>query len=163
MIFGQKGKLWFLMVDKVGIERVVEEVEVKPKSRGGVTSGWFVLESTLLTLTLSAAALSFYRDRTTKSARRMFRASLLYLPAFMCGLLFHRLYENQQCLAEPNLDRLVGVPSSETQAQERETGNRQNNLRADSFIGAQAHPPVAYASVAPFPFLPAPLYSTPDL
>ncbi|KAF8407433.1 hypothetical protein HHK36_006566 [Tetracentron sinense] len=129
----------------------------------GVTSGWFVLESTLLTLTLSAAALSFYRDRTTKSARRMFRASLLYLPAFMCGLLFHRLYENQQCLAEPNLDRLVGVPSSETQAQERETGNRQNNLRADSFIGAQAHPPVAYASVAPFPFLPAPLYSTPDL
>ncbi|KAG8653765.1 hypothetical protein MANES_05G061000v8 [Manihot esculenta] len=81
----------------------------------GVTSGWFCLESSLLTLAISASAFSFYRDRTVHKARRMFHASLLYLPVFMSGLLFHRI------------------------------------TRA----------PVAYASVAPFPFLPAPSYSVP--
>ncbi|XP_045793676.1 uncharacterized protein LOC123888628 isoform X1 [Trifolium pratense] len=50
----------------------------------GVTSGWFCLESTALALALaiSAAAFSFYRDRTKERARRMFHASLLYLPVF---------------------------------------------------------------------------------
>ncbi|PNX62973.1 protoheme IX farnesyltransferase mitochondrial-like, partial [Trifolium pratense] len=45
-------------------------------STGGVTSGWFCLESTALALALaiSAAAFSFYRDRTKERARRMFHA-----------------------------------------------------------------------------------------
>ncbi|KAF8412523.1 hypothetical protein HHK36_000491 [Tetracentron sinense] len=124
----------------------------------GITSKWFCLESTLLTLTMSFAALSFYRDRTTKNARRMFHASLLYLPIFMSGLLLHRLSENQKCLEETNQDRLVGL-ASETQTQESERNNHWNKLRRNT-VGAQACPPVAYASVAPFPFLPAPLYAT---
>ncbi|CAN0900440.1 Protoheme IX farnesyltransferase, mitochondrial [Linum grandiflorum] len=79
----------------------------------GMASGWFCLESTILTLAIGASAFSFYREPTMEKAKRMFYASLLYLPIFMTGILLHR------------------------------------NTR----------PPVAYASVAPFPFLPAPSYA----
>lgn len=132
-------------------------------SVGGITSGWFCLESTLLTLAISAAALSFYRDRTTKNARRMFHASLLYLPVFMSGMLFHRLSDNQLGLEETNPSMLTRLPSSETWAQDIENDKPQNKPRKESSVGVQPRPPVAYASVAPFPFLPAPLYATPDL
>ena len=64
-----------------------------------MTSGWFCLESSLLTLAISASAFSFYKDRTMVKAKRMFHASLLYLPVFMSGLLFHRLCDDQQGLA----------------------------------------------------------------
>ncbi|KAK8338079.1 hypothetical protein V6Z11_A09G230900 [Gossypium hirsutum] len=76
----------------------------------GVASGWFCVESSVITLAISAAAFSFYRDRTTQKARRMFYASLLYLPVFMSGLLFHRLSDNPQCLAE-NPNSIVELPS----------------------------------------------------
>ncbi|KAE8658466.1 Protoheme IX farnesyltransferase [Hibiscus syriacus] len=76
----------------------------------GVASGWFCLESSVITLAISAAAFSFYRDRTTLKARRMFYASLLYLPVFMSGLLFHRLSDEQQCLAD-NPDRIAEISS----------------------------------------------------
>lgn len=109
---------------------------------GGLTSGWFCLESSILALAISIVALSFYQDRTAQKARRMFHASLFYLPVFMSGLLFHRIPENQ------NLDRSPNIPSM----QENENVAPQKK---------QTRPPVAYASVAPFPFLPAPSYTAP--
>ncbi|EEF37381.1 protoheme IX farnesyltransferase, putative [Ricinus communis] len=122
----------------------------------GVTSGWFCLESSLLTLAISASAFSFCRDRTMKKAKRMFHASLLYLPVFMSGLLFHRLCDNQAGLAEET--ELL----SSSKAVVRGSGNddRKTKERHRS-ASVQARPPVAYASVAPFPFLPAPSYATP--
>lgn len=108
----------------------------------GLTSGWFCLESSILALAISIVALSFYQDRTAQKARRMFHASLFYLPVFMSGLLFHRIPENQ------NLDRSPNIPS----VQENENVAPQKK---------QTRPPVAYASVAPFPFLPAPSYTAP--
>lgn len=126
----------------------------------GVTSGWFCLESSLITLAISTAAFSFYRDRTTQKARKMFHASLLYLPVFMSGLLFHRLSDNQQSLAEEHSEKIVGLSSSsETAPVESDDINRKKNLSYYSSIGRQVRPPVAYASVAPFPFLPAPSYA----
>uniref|UniRef100_A0A5B6YKZ9 Heme O synthase n=1 Tax=Davidia involucrata TaxID=16924 RepID=A0A5B6YKZ9_DAVIN len=126
----------------------------------GITSGWFCLESTLLALAISATALSFYLDRTTTNARRMFHASLLYLPVFMSGLLFHRISDNQQCLSEENSERTIELSSSmETQVQ-TENVNRRNKVK-HSAVGAPGRPPLAYASVAPFPFLPAPSYASP--
>ncbi|KAJ4727297.1 protoheme IX farnesyltransferase, mitochondrial-like [Melia azedarach] len=127
----------------------------------GLTSGWFCLESSLITLAITASACSFYRDRTTQKARKMFHASLLYLPVFMSGLLFHRLTENQQSLAEEHSEKIVEhSSSSETVAKESESINRKNKS-SNSSVGRRARPPVAYASVAPFPFLPAPSYTSP--
>ncbi|KAL1295599.1 hypothetical protein HN51_056453 [Arachis hypogaea] len=124
----------------------------------GVTSEWFCLESTALTLAISAAAFSFYRDRTREKARRMFHASLLYLPVFMSGLLIHRRSDNQQPLEDNATSFVKSSSSAETIELEDENGNqkmeRQSNRR-------QARPPVAYASAAPFPFLPAPSYNVP--
>ncbi|XP_075646106.1 protoheme IX farnesyltransferase, mitochondrial [Castanea sativa] len=118
----------------------------------GVTSGWFCLESSVLTLAISAAAFSFYRDRTTQKARRMFHASLLYLPVFMTGLLVHRLPDNEQRIKE---DNSVEISSFlETKDEECENFNENEVMR--SRVRKQARAPVAYASVAPFPFLPAP-------
>lgn len=126
----------------------------------GVTSGWFCLESSLITLAISAAAFSFYRDRTTQKARKMFHASLLYLPVFMSGLLFHRLTDNQQSLAEEDSEKIVELSSSsETVPVESEDMNRKKKLSYYSSVGRQVRAPVAYASVAPFPFLPAPSYA----
>ncbi|KAE8728059.1 Protoheme IX farnesyltransferase [Hibiscus syriacus] len=122
----------------------------------GVASGWFCLESSLITLAISAAAFSFYRDRTTQKARRMFYASLLYLPVFMSGLLFHRLYDDQQSVVG-NPNRIVELLSFP----EEVTANGKDDRKKKSrYVTAspQGHPPVAYASIAPFPFLPAPSY-----
>ncbi|KAJ4959382.1 hypothetical protein NE237_026493 [Protea cynaroides] len=128
----------------------------------GVTSEWFCLESALLTLTMSAAAFSFYRERTTKNARRMFHASLLYLPVFMSGMLFHRIAHDKQDLVETTSGRLVELTSSGAWAQENEKNGSRNKPRRESSVGVQSRPPVAFASVAPFPFLPAPLYAAHD-
>eukprot|EP00262_Sarcandra_glabra_P005824 TRINITY_DN17697_c0_g2_i1.p1 TRINITY_DN17697_c0_g2~~TRINITY_DN17697_c0_g2_i1.p1 ORF type:complete len:457 (-),score=77.96 TRINITY_DN17697_c0_g2_i1:115-1485(-) len=128
----------------------------------GISSGWICLESAILTLSMSAAALSFYHDRTTKNARRMFHASLLYLPVFMSGLLLHRLPNNQQQLKAANSDRLVELPFSDASVQQSENRNHQIRERKKDG-GEHPRPPVSYASIAPFPFLPAPLYVTPDL
>ncbi|KAL6323461.1 hypothetical protein AAG906_039031 [Vitis piasezkii] len=128
-------------------------------SAGGVTSGWFCLESSLLTLAISAAAFAFYRDRTKQKARRMFHASLLYLPVFMSGLIVHRVTDNEQGLVQDNSEKTVELSSSSgTLEQENENVRSQNKARWPA-AGSPAKSPVAYASVAPFPFLPAPIYS----
>ncbi|TKY50601.1 Protoheme IX farnesyltransferase [Spatholobus suberectus] len=120
----------------------------------GVTSRWFCLESTVLTLAISAAAFSFYRDRTKEKARRMFHASLLYLPVFMSGLLIHRRSDNQQFLEDNAKGFVKSASSLETSELDDKNGNQ--NIKARLPYRTQARPPVAYASVAPFPFLPAP-------
>jgi protoheme IX farnesyltransferase len=120
----------------------------------GVTSGWFCLESTALTLAISAAAFSFYRDRTKERARRMFHASLLYLPVFMAGLLIHRRTDNQQFL---EVNAKVFEESSSS-AETSEIDDKNGNQKIKGRHGNRARPPVAYASIAPFPFLPAPSY-----
>lgn len=121
-------------------------------STGGVTSGWFCLESTALTLAISATAFSFYRDRTKERARRMFHASLLYLPIFMAGLLIHRRTDDQQFL-EVNADSFVKSSSS---VESSDTHDKNGNQKIKGRQGNRARSPVAYASCAPFPFLPLP-------
>ncbi|KAG5076001.1 hypothetical protein JHK84_057232 [Glycine max] len=125
----------------------------------GLTSGWFCLESAALTLAISAAAFSFYRNRTKEKARRMFHASLLYLPVFMSGLLIHRRSENEQFLE----DKAKGFvkSASSTESSELDDDNGDQNIKARRPYRTEARPPVSYASVAPFPFLPAPSYNFP--
>ncbi|KAG9139466.1 hypothetical protein Leryth_020699 [Lithospermum erythrorhizon] len=117
----------------------------------GITSWWFCLESTLLALAISFTAASFYLSRTTKSARTMFHASLLYLPVFMSGLLFHRVTDNAKCLT------IEHSHMSKAFSTTKENIKLQEEAKQDAILN-QVRAPVAYASVAPFPFLPAPSY-----
>lgn len=135
-----------------------------PKTRfvllGGITSGWFCLESTLLALAIAGTATSFYVHRTTETARRMFHASLLYLPVFMSGIMFHRLSDNKEHVSVKTSEALVGYTST-SEASVKEFGNSdQEKVKHLNPSGRQRRPPVAFASVAPFPFLPAPTYSS---
>lgn len=115
----------------------------------GITSKWFALESSLMTLLIGTAALLFVRERTAKTARRMFHASLLYLPVFMSGMLLHRLPKTEE-------ETLLVESSPTEELLIYENDNR--NMEA-AYIRT-ALPPVAYASAAPFPFLPAPVYAS---
>lgn len=67
----------------------------------------------------------------------------------MCGILFHRISDSTENnnIAEDNLDSTLDISS----AQEKVNDDQRNKSR-------NSRPPVAYASVAPFPFLPAPSY-----
>ncbi|KMS98204.1 hypothetical protein BVRB_4g094680 [Beta vulgaris subsp. vulgaris] len=122
----------------------------------GLTSGWFCLESSLLTLAIGGTAMSFYLNRSTKNARRMFLASLVYLPVFMSGLMFHRLHDNWQNYMQD--DSTTATVSSSRSMQESEYTESEKPFKNPA-TGKQVRSPVAYASVAPFPFLPAPSYS----
>lgn len=121
---------------------------------GGITSGWFCLESTLLALAISGTSVSFLLNRNKETARRMFHASLLYLPVFMSGLMFHRVYndDHQSLVAENTKDNMVTSQTSTT--------HEQGIRNPEKIIRNHSRPPVAYASVAPFPFLPAPIYAS---
>lgn len=123
----------------------------------GLTSGWFCLESSLLTLAIGATATSFYYKRTTKNAKRMFLASLLYLPVFMSGLMFHRLYNNWQSNLEDNATKVTSAISSMFVEETGDDDIRKLEKKRTNG-GTRVQPPVAYASIAPFPFLPVPCY-----
>nr|ACF87286.1 unknown [Zea mays] len=123
----------------------------------GLTSEWFSFEASILTLGLTIGALSFVLEPSPKTARRMFYGSLLYLPAFMSGLLLHRLPSEHKAhdLAEKN--ELDGVLfGADLQDEERARQKRQDTKPSR----VQSRPPVSYASVAPFPFLPVPIYES---
>ncbi|KAK4780970.1 hypothetical protein SAY87_017076 [Trapa incisa] len=123
----------------------------------GLASGWFCMESSILTLAISATAFSFYRDRTMQKARKMFYASLLYLPVFMSGILFHRISDDQQHLDVNNSHKFPEILShSGTSVDDNDDHTEVRTRQING--GPQRRPPVAYASYAPFPFLPAPSY-----
>ncbi|KAL8229640.1 hypothetical protein R6Q57_014540 [Mikania cordata] len=125
----------------------------------GITSGWFCLESTLLALAISGTAVSFLLNRTKGTARRMFHASLLYLPVFMSGLMFHRVYnDDQHSLASQDAKgNMVISHATTSHSQETRTPDKAKHAKDKTVV---SRPPVAYASVAPFPFLPAPIYAS---
>ncbi|ONL94100.1 Protoheme IX farnesyltransferase mitochondrial [Zea mays] len=123
----------------------------------GLTSEWFSFEASLLTLGLTIGSLSFVLKPSPKTARRMFYGSLLYLPAFMAGLLLHRLPNEQKAHNLAEKSELDGVLyGADLQDKERATQKRQDRNPSSM----QSRPPVAYASVAPFPFLPVPIYDS---
>ncbi|XP_062212389.1 protoheme IX farnesyltransferase, mitochondrial-like isoform X2 [Phragmites australis] len=121
----------------------------------GLTSEWFSLEASLLTLGLTIGALSFVLEPSPKTARRMFYGSLLYLPAFMAGLLLHRLPNEEKTHRLAEKSELDGVLYG-VDLQDEERAIQKGEDRKPCRV--QSRPPVAYASVAPFPFLPVPIY-----
>ncbi|KAM3207648.1 hypothetical protein ACQJBY_062728 [Aegilops geniculata] len=121
----------------------------------GLTSEWFSFEASLLTTGLAIGALSFVLHPTQRSARRMFHGSLLYLPALMAGLILHRLPNEQKEHNIHQTSEIAGVlRGAEESARQKWEDPKPSR--------AQSRPPVAYASVAPFPFLPVPVYVSPQ-
>uniref|UniRef100_A0ACD5YLP8 Uncharacterized protein n=1 Tax=Avena sativa TaxID=4498 RepID=A0ACD5YLP8_AVESA len=126
----------------------------------GLTSEWFSFEASVLTMGLTIGALSFVLDPSPKSARRMFRGSLLYLPALMAGLILHRLPNERKEHNIHETSEMAGVVyGAELREEERARQKREDQKKHSR---AQSRPPVAYASVAPFPFLPVPVYVSPQ-
>jgi heme o synthase len=92
----------------------------------------------------------------------MFHGSLLYLPALMAGLILHRLPNEQK---EHNnthqTNEIAGVlRGAELWDEEERARQKREDLKHSR--RALSRPPVAYASVAPFPFLPVPVYVSPE-
>ncbi|KAH9330293.1 hypothetical protein KI387_002401, partial [Taxus chinensis] len=127
----------------------------------GITSGWFGLETALLTSGMGIAAVLFYFHRNTKNARRLFHASLLYLPVLMAGMLFHRLPNSQFDESTTDLREKASAAFGSVELLESEKNKDRYTLTKHP-TSNQSRPPVAYASVAPFPFLPVPTFSSGD-
>jgi protoheme IX farnesyltransferase len=72
----------------------------------------------------------------------------------MAGLLIHRRTDNQQFL---EVNGKIFVESSSS-AETSEIDDKNGNQKIKGRHMNRARPPVAYASIAPFPFLPAPSY-----
>jgi len=56
----------------------------------GVTTWWLALDSLPLNLWNTYLGYRFYKDSDTRSARKLFRLSLLYLPILMLMILLHK-------------------------------------------------------------------------
>lgn len=111
----------------------------------GTTTVAFLYEATIAAGTLATTAAMFYGAPSQKTARLLFRFSLLFLPIFMMGMLVHRLPNDHSVSFATIKDHLFkGLSFSEdTRAYDgQEAGNMW---------------PVREFSVAPGPFLPVPL------
>lgn len=102
-------------------------------------------------------SISWYQRRTNAAARLLFRGSLLYLPLFMGGLLFHRV-PNTEANREKVAQRLQAPLSWLLPA------SGDGSLAVSATSAAALEPtdmrrqPPGYHSIAlaPFPFLPCP-------
>ena len=82
----------------------------------------------LLAGIMAIMAARFYRNPSNTTARSLFRASLLYMPVFMVGLVAHRTpdrrLEQLEALAEPSEDA-----EQHTAAQIGDHGSRHSSDR----------------------------------
>ncbi|KAI5072998.1 hypothetical protein GOP47_0013104 [Adiantum capillus-veneris] len=111
----------------------------------GLTTQWFGVETALLSAGMGVMAASFYRKPSTEGAKKLFRTSLLYLPFLLTAMIAHRL-PNEDTKEVFNENRTRDVLDADIAFEER------GEDQAKQF----SQPPVAYFSVAPFPFLPVP-------
>ncbi len=122
-----------------------------------ITSGYFGVESLLLGACFGATAASFYFQPSSQTARKLFFASLLYLPVFMTAMICHRI-------PSPILKNKELSEKSQQGLQVTQIGGESRLLIRDSierkkpYYGGHmpVRPPIAFLSAAPFPFLPPP-------
>ena len=92
---------------------------------------------------MAITAARFYRNPSNTTAKGLFRASLLYLPVFMTGLIIHRTPERRlgsTATAEQRSDGSVAAPDDERDG--------------DSAVGGRGGGRPGFAP--PFPLLPLP-------
>lgn len=107
------------------------------------TASWpFAYEAAIGAGTLATTAAIFYQRPTQTSARTLFRFSLAFLPAFMLGLVVHRLPNDHSV----TFSTLVQTALQRSMAPDGESSSRRED------VGAYKKYPAI-----PVPFLPAPL------
>jgi len=79
----------------------------------------------------------------------------------MIGMLFHRFPHIQLDGDTTNLGESDNMAFENVELVDSERGKGRNILRKYP-LGSSSRPPVAYASAAPFPFLPVPVFSSAD-
>ncbi|KAJ7540479.1 hypothetical protein O6H91_10G016900 [Diphasiastrum complanatum] len=128
----------------------------------GITSGFFGPEALVLTAGMGITAAMFYFSPTAKRARQLFRASLLYLPLFMGAMLLHRLPNIEQHKEHSALADCDAVMTEDVLLRDSEERPDRTLPKFDdrNFLESPSRPPIAFVSIAPFPFLPAPEYRT---
>ena len=104
----------------------------------------FAYEATIAAGTLATTAAVFYQKPSQRSARMLFRFSILFLPVFMAGLVLHRV---------PNTHAV-------TFASLREKLSKGFSLSDGEVVEQQnaSHWPMQEISAVPLPFLPVPLH-----
>jgi heme o synthase len=95
---------------------------------------------------MAITAARFYRNPSNSSAKGLFRASLLYLPVFMTGLMIHRTPERRLGATAAAVER-EGESGGSSTAPDVEDP-------ADSTVRSTAKRRPAFAP--PFPLLPLP-------
>lgn len=143
----------------------------------GIANAYFASEAGIMAGIMAITAARFYRNPSNATARGVFRASLLYLPVFMIGLMVHRTPERQRAVRDSWQHVGPLVPNSlqhtDSPATHLEFSGKQNSVEGEVPDGC--HPNSAGSSraaeqagglfrpdrrgavfVAPFPLLPMP-------
>ncbi len=97
---------------------------------------------------MAITAARFYRNPTNTTAKGLFRASLLYLPVFMVGLIVHRTPDRRQQLAGAQQVEADCTADSDAHSSGSDGSGRRPAREAEPVF----RPPFA----APFPLLPLP-------
>ncbi len=108
------------------------------------TATWpFAYEAAIGAGTLATTATIFYQRPTLRSARMLFRFSIAFLPAFMLGLVIHRVPNNHQITFSTLQEKLLQGGSQE--------GSKELSGELDNEQALAKYPAI------PIPFLPTPL------
>ncbi|KAH7290699.1 hypothetical protein KP509_30G060000 [Ceratopteris richardii] len=129
----------------------------------GLTTEWFGVETAVLSAAMGATAVLFYQKSSNEGARKLFRASLLYLPVLLTAMLFHR-HPNEnvdRSKVESHVRNLSNMSFLEDDMEKdfSDTDMLEERVKAVQ-MKQTSRPPAAFFSVAPFPFLPVPDFSS---
>eukprot|EP00249_Psilotum_nudum_P011364 c23128_g1_i1 orf=20-1630(+) len=129
----------------------------------GMTSEWFGVETGMLTSGMIAMAALFYCNPSKERARKLFRGSLLYLPLLMAAMLFHHCPNQKADMLLKDEIRIEHLKDSDAKCVPTTAVAFEDIVMMDPLKHSSGNlykPPVAFLSVAPFPFLPVPEYSS---
>lgn len=101
---------------------------------------------------MAITAARFYRNPSNSTARGLFRASLLYLPVFMAGLVIHRTPERRLGIAAAAEAESAEADSAHSSTAGSPEERSSDSDRTPQHGRAQRQPPFA----PPFPLLPLP-------
>ncbi|CAK0743725.1 hypothetical protein CVIRNUC_001492 [Coccomyxa viridis] len=113
----------------------------------GVTTPLFGFEAAVLSGVLAMTSATFLQNPGPTAAKRLFRASLLFLPLFMLGMGVHRIPQTQEqrAVQQAMMQARLKLPARAR----NDPTERLSSSSHGAFLGALA--------AAPFPFLPLPL------
>lgn len=111
----------------------------------GTTSWAFAYEASIAAGTLATTAAVFYGNPSKKSARLLFKFSLLFLPCFMLGMLVHRTANNHTVTLASLKEKFIGGLSQQPYSTHEDSNK------------ANFHWAIKDFSAAPAPLLPIPL------